>query len=644
MKKGYYLSCYIAVSDIGYVIEEHIRHDQNMALWYYDGESVKLVHYWEFERYTGLKHQEIPFYSVEQAITVVNELLKEYDLSLDKLEAVWGTPELCGYCKTDLDDMMGSLDKRFAVHSYAHLFSSILSDSKAFYENDILALEVDGGPDGAYDKGLYSEWLYVGAWIRQGKIKELFPVESPALLWLKLFKLTGLEEGTLMALGSASKCRVKNTFQNGQPVFNYAQAERLNYEIEKIYEDIMGMPDDSPAIADIDPAFSMRENKISAIVKIINEISIEMMERNISNAVRHYGIEPEQTYLALSGGFALNCPINTRVMEHFKKRLFAPPCVNDSGISLGMGLMAFYNNLDCVRFNLNNAYHGKEIKNDEIESIRCSDKWREYIKRIDPIDYAKAAKDITENPVIWVSGKAEIGPRALGARSLIADPRQMEMKDRLNQIKQRQWWRPVAPIILEEQVAEWFEDSYSTKYMLNTFRVKEEKIDQVPAILHLDSSARVQTLSKQDNEELYGLISAFYEMTGVPIICNTSLNDKGQPIINDLENVIRYAVIKQIKVVYVNGLRIELNLTPDRAAVDGTYLYQIDFHIEDELRNKTTGEYAYAKNVLGNSGIRNFISNPHLYKGIDIKKEKGVKTVKRMQAIQYRVRENKEFV
>lgn len=643
MGNGYYLSCYIAVSDIGYVIEEHIRHDQNMALWYYDGESIKLVHYWEFERYTGLKHQKIPFYSVEQVVMVVNELLEEYGLSIDKLEAVWGTPELSDYCKTGLKDMLGTLDKRFSVHSYAHLFSSILSDSKAFYESDILALEVDGGPDGAYDKGLYSEWLYVGAWIRRGKIEELFPVESPALLWLKLFKLTGLEEGTLMALGSASKCRVKNTFRNEQPVFNYSQAERLNQEIERIYEYIMELPDGAPDIVDIDPAFSMRENKISAIVKIVNEISIEMMERNIGNAVNRYGIEPEKVYLALSGGFALNCPINTRIMEHFKKRLFAPPCVNDSGISLGMGLMAFYNNLDCVRFNLDNAYHGKEIKNDEIERIQCNDKWKEYIKRIDPIDYAKAAKDITENPVIWVNGKAEIGPRALGARSLIADPRQTEMKDRLNQIKQRQWWRPVAPIILEERVEEWFEASYPTKYMLNTFKIKEDKADRVPAILHLDNSARVQTLSKQDNEELYGLINAFFEMTGVPLICNTSLNDKGQPIINDLENVIRYAVIKQIKVVYVNGLRIELNLAPGRTAVDGTYLYQIDFHIGNELRNKTTEEYACARNALGNSGIRNFISNPHIYKGLDIKRENGIKTVKRMQAIQYRVRENKEF-
>lgn len=639
MKKGYYLSCYISVSDIGYVVKEHIRHDQNMALWYYDGIAVSLVHYWELERYTGLKHHMIPFYSIEQVVTVVNELLNEYNLSLNEMEAVWGTPELNDYSKSYQEDMRGLLNRRFSVHSYAHLFSSILSDSQIFYNNDILALEVDGGPDGAYDKGLYCEYLYVGAWIRQGKIIATFPIESPALMWLKLYNLTGLEEGTLMALGSASKCRCKVTLRKDLRVFNYAQAETLNGYIENLYRDIMEVPDECAEIVDINPAFSARENRISAMVKIINELSIDMMERNIQEAINQYGIRPEQTFLALSGGFALNCPINTKIMKQFRKKLLAPPCVNDSGNSLGIGLMAFYSNLDYVSFELKNAYQGKEIKADEIESIKCSDKWKKFIRSIDSIDYEQAVQDIMENPVIWVNGKAEIGPRALGARSLIGDPRQTEMKNKLNQIKQRQWWRPVAPIVLEEQVAEWFENSYPTKYMLNTFGIREEKKKQVPAILHLDNSARVQTLTKHDNEELYCLIKKFYETTGVPIICNTSLNDRGQPIINDLENIIRYALTKRIKVAYVNGLRIEFQLPTDQAFFDETYLYQIDFNIDERLLKKTDEEYLYAEKELKMSGIRNFISNPHIYKGFDIKKDKDVRVVKRMQTMQIWLRQ-----
>lgn len=641
MKNGYYLSCYISVSDIGYVLNEHIRHDQNMALWYYDGETISLVHYWEFERYTGLKHQETPFYNIEQVIDVVNGLLSEYNLSLDDVEVIWGNPELVEYSITKQENIIGILDKRFSVHSYAHLFSSIFLDSQLFYNNDILAFEVDGGPDGVYDKGLYNDWLYVGAWIKKGKIIELFPIESPALMWLKLYKLTGLEEGTLMALGSASECRFRTILKKDLKVFNYAQAEILNEYIEKVYCEIMEVADDCEDIVDIDPQFSMHENKISAIVKLVNELSIDMMERNIQRAIKKYEIVPEQTYLALSGGFSLNCPINTKIMKRFKKKLLAPPCVNDSGISLGMGLMGFFSALDYVDFELKTAYYGKVIKDDEIQGIMRSKKWGEVINSVTSIDYERAVNDITKEPVIWVNGKAEIGPRALGARSLIGDPRQNEMKDKLNQIKQRQWWRPVAPIILEEKVEEWFENSFPTKYMLNTFYIKEEKKKKVPAILHLDNSARVQTITKKDNKELYYLIRKFYEVTGVPIVCNTSLNDKGQPIINDLENVIRYALAKRIKVVYVNGLRIELNLPTNNSFKDETYRYQIDFDINENLLQETNKEYTYAIKELKTDGIRNFISNPHLYKGFDIKKENDVKLVKRMQTMQLRCREKK---
>ena len=628
------MSTYISISDIVFTINKRLRHDQSMALWYYNGSSVSLVHYWEFERYTGLKHQMKPFYSIEQAVGIINDLLSEYNLSINDLEAIWGTPELEAYSKSTQNNLMDNLDKRFSFHSYAHLFSSIFLESRFFYNNDILALEVDGGPDGAYDKGLYEKYLYVGAWISHGKIKQLFPVESPALIWLKLYSLTGLEEGTLMALGSASKCRMNTTIKNVMPVFNYSQASLLNGYIEELYNEIMEAPYDREDIIDMDPNFSEWENKISAIVKIVNEISINIMERNINNAISKYGILPEQTYLALSGGFALNCPINTIIMKRFKKKLLAPPCVNDSGLSLGIGLLEFYNNLDYIDFKINTAYYGKKIRTEEIDRIKHSEKWSGLINNITPINYEQAVRDIIAEPVIWVNGRAEIGPRALGARSLIGDPRQMSIKDKLNQIKQRQWWRPVAPIILEEYVEGWFENAYPTKYMLNTFYIKKEKEKQVPAILHLDNSARIQTLTKQDNEELYCLIKKFYEKTGVPIICNTSLNDKGEPIINDLENIIRFALIKQIKVAYVNGLRIEFNLCNEGIYADADFLYQINFNVDKQFLLKTKEEYAYAQKELASAGIRNFASNPHLYKGLDIKKKSDVKMVKRMQELQ----------
>jgi hypothetical protein len=154
-----------------------------------------------------------------------------------------------------------------------------------------------------------------------------------------------------------------------------------------------------------------------------------------------------------------------------------------------------------------------------------------------------------------MEGRAEIGPRALGHRSLLADPRQDTMKDRLNQIKRRQWWRPVAPVILADQVREWFSDADRSPFMLRTFTLRPEKAARVPAISHLDRSARIQTLTREEAPLLSELLQAFHASTGVPMLCNTSLNDKGEPIINVLEEALIFARRRGVPAVYVDGRR-----------------------------------------------------------------------------------------
>jgi hypothetical protein len=137
----------------------------------------------------------------------------------------------------------------------------------------------------------------------------------------------------------------------------------------------------------------------------------------------------------------------------------------------------------------------------------------------------------------------------------LADPRQIAAKDRLNHIKRRQWWRPVAPVILEEEVNDWFEEADKSPFMLRTFALRPEKVELVPAISHLDRSARIQTLSREEAPVLYGLLQAFHAKTGVPILCNTSLNDKGEPIINTLQEAMLFAKRRGISVIYVDGVR-----------------------------------------------------------------------------------------
>ena len=143
-------------------------------------------------------------------------------------------------------------------------------------------------------------------------------------------------------------------------------------------------------------------------------------------------------------------------------------------------------------------------------------------------------------------------------QSLLGDPRNMAAKDFLNKVKQRQWWRPVAPIILEESMNDWFENARPSPYMLMTFRIKQDKLNLMPAVSQLDNSARVQTVTKSENQNLFSLLCAFMDVTGVPLLCNTSLNDKGEPIINTPEQALNFALRKNIRRCYINNYRVVL--------------------------------------------------------------------------------------
>ena len=282
------------------------------------------------------------------------------------------------------------------------------------------------------------------------------------------------------------------------------------------------------------------------------------MKTQISEILEKYKLNPTNTYLAISGGYGLNCPNNSWLMREFGfKDFLGVPCMNDSGESLGLGLFMMYSKLGKFSFKLNHAFYGESF--DETETLVYL-KGKGFIKSISDIDAKTFVKDLNNNVIVWVDGAAEIGPRALGHRSLLGDPRYIETKDKLNHIKQRQFWRPVAPIILEEYTNDWFEDMFVSPYMLQTSQIKKVKASLVPAIIHLDGSSRLQTLNSDsdNNKLLYSMIYEFYKETGVPIVCNTSLNDRGEPICNRPCEALHFALKKKIRIAYINGKRIEL--------------------------------------------------------------------------------------
>jgi carbamoyltransferase len=211
------------------------------------------------------------------------------------------------------------------------------------------------------------------------------------------------------------------------------------------------------------------------------------------------------TRIALAGGCALNCLANTIAWEYFDD-VWIFPNPGDSGSSVG-AVLAY----TCYNLTWENCYLGYNITG-------------KY-----PVDFV--LKDLLKGiPVGVANGRAEFGPRALGNRSLLADPRSDVIKTRVNDIKKRQQFRPFAPAILEEHASEYFDLKYPSRFM--QYAVKCLKPDELPAIVHHDNTSRVQTVSK-DGSGFRQLLEAWYEATGCPVLLNTSLNIKGQPIAND---------------------------------------------------------------------------------------------------------------
>lgn len=554
MKDGYYLAAYIEINKLCNVYEVSQRHDQNISLWKKDGENIQLIHYWELERLTGIKKHSLAFYDVEQAISLINQLLSIYDLTIENMNDIWGTPELQKNNEYYL--RKGEVSKH-AYHSICHLFSAIMMDTQKFFNGNIIGMSVDLGSDNIIEADAKSKYEYSGCVVRQGQI-EYFSISSPALLWILAKSYFNMQEGSLMALASAS---TSNLYVDDDIVIEIKDSnstEAIEYfnnickKVEKLTEDDAGI-----LFNGFDSRFSLEDNKASMVMKEIQKMSMKIMDQNITKVLQNYDLNLSETYFAVAGGFALNCPTNSYLMNKFKfKDFIAPPCVSDCGQSLGIALYTFYKKLNKFNFKLENPYYGNCKK--MIYEILKKGKYNKFIKSVSEFNLKDIVEDIKYSPIIWINGRSEIGPRALGNRSILADPRYIKSKDKINEIKKRQWWRPVAPIVLEEDVNEWFIDAYASPFMLNTFKVKEDQLNKVPAILHLDNSARIQTINREEgNLTIYKIIKAFKDDTGVPIICNTSLNDKGEPIINTEEEAINFALRKGIKVGYFNGFRVE---------------------------------------------------------------------------------------
>jgi len=334
------------------------------------------------------------------------------------------------------------------------------------------------------------------------------------------------------------------SFRMNQRYFDYLSGLRMT---SPAFDRLFGGPPRVP-----ESKLSQREMDLA---RSVQEVCEEIMLRMARTVHRETG----QENLCLAGGVALNCVGNGRLLREGPfKRLWIQPAAGDAGGALGVAQLVWHRHLgrpravEAGKDAMRGAYLGPEFAPEEIErELRAAGAVYRRLER-DEL-HARVAELLAQEKVVgWFDGRMEFGPRALGSRSILGDPRSPAMQARINlKIKFREGFRPFAPSVLEEKVGDWFELDRASPYMLLVAQVKRERqipmtsgqralwgLDKlnvprsdIPAVTHVDYSARVQTVSRETNPAYYDLIRAFERRTGCPVLVNTSFNVRGEPIV-----------------------------------------------------------------------------------------------------------------
>ncbi len=279
------------------------------------------------------------------------------------------------------------------------------------------------------------------------------------------------------------------------------------------------------------------------------------LEEVVFHILNHLHAQTGVTDLGLSGGVAYNSVVNGKILLNTPfRRVFVQPAAGDSGTALGVCYQIYNAILNRERRELmEGAYTGPEFSHSEIRT-ELERSGLQYETYSDEVLTQRAAQDIADGLVVgWFQGRMEFGPRALGNRSIVVDPRRAEMKDILNdRIKKREPFRPFAPSILEERVGDYFEQSHPAPTMLMVYQVRPERRAEIPAVTHVDGSGRLQTVSRKVNPRYHQLIADFYELTGVPVVLNTSFNEN-EPIVCSPRHAIDCFMKTRMDVLYLGN-------------------------------------------------------------------------------------------
>ena len=498
------------------------------------------------ERFTHIKRGkrpvpfstwELPFHAIDYCLSVAGIHLSEVDhfaysfepslLNKNKGTSIYGEWDTLfkSYIEQApfmlVDDYPHHLQKRFAGakaepqkwhfinHHLAHAASAYLCSPYT----SAAVMTVDGRGEEA------STSYYVGKANELNKIGEVRIPHSLGLLYEAVTTHLGFlhssDEYKVMALASYGKPVYLDEFRSMIHVNDDGIYTIDKYRLEELFG-AKRLRSEAFGEKHFDIAHSLQKVLEETVLKLANWLYKKTGEEN----------------LCLAGGVALNCVANAVIRDNTPfKNIWVQPASGDDGTALGAALWvdAQQRNSNEKLFVMNHCYWGPEYSDDEIEKFL---KWTKVpYKKLKEIA-KETAQILADDKIIgWYQGRMEFGPRALGSRSILASPINENMQTRLNEIKDREDFRPVAPVVLEEDADEWFEDAHYSPFMLFVYNVKPEKANEIPAVRHVDGTARIQTINEQQHPAYYTLLKEFKKLTGVPVLVNTSFNTRSEPIV-----------------------------------------------------------------------------------------------------------------
>ncbi len=516
----------------------------------------------EEERLVGLRHayDMTPKKSIEMILN--NEQIVMDDI--DKIAIGWNYPELWKMFGSQFISKSEVSKELFGTDAYSdkieYVDHHVAHACSAFYPsgfNKALVLVLDG--QGEYiatsvfigDKSLkvlkkvYETPISLGYFYaavtehigfhsgQEGKTMGLAPFGKPVYLDVLKKYLYADEDGKIhccFTIKKKSKDEEKETIETWSKLLSRIIDKRCD------------------GIAEINEGVEPYANLASSCQKLLEDILTKIVVFNC----RKYNVEN----VAIAGGVGLNCAASGILSELSEvNEIFTQPAANDGGISLGSAIKIAVDNGEMVEFKMN-PYQGNSYTDEDIFEFikKCGYK---YTKSEHP------ARDIAElianeKIVANFQGRLEFGPRALGNRSLIADPRKKDMWIKLNALKGRELWRPLAPAILFEKQGEFFASEKFSPYMTINSSILKEKQKYLEAVTHKDGTARIQSVTKEYNPMFYSIIKEFYNITGIPVVINTSFNIKGEPIVATPEKALQSAIEMKLDYLAIGNYIINL--------------------------------------------------------------------------------------